>query len=78
MDGLGAGSVSPALAAQPAGYIEAQLNAWRDGDRRADPLGLMTGLAKRLTPAEIKAVAAYYASRPANVPIPANAQGARR
>mgnify|MGYP002336297804 CR=1 FL=1 len=69
VDGLGVGSVAPALAAQSAGYIEAQLKGWRAGDRHGDPLGLMAGIAKRLTRAEIKAVATYYAARPLSAPL---------
>jgi cytochrome c553 len=67
-DGLGSGSVAPALAGQSARYLAAQLDGWRDGDRRGDPQGLMGAIAKRLTPAEIKAVAAYYAAQPAGPP----------
>ena len=78
VDGLGAGAVAPALAAQSAGYIEAQLNGWRDGDRRGDPLSLMAGIAKRLTPAEIKEVAAYYAARPLSTPLNPSTQDPRR
>jgi cytochrome c553 len=59
-DGMGVGAVSPALAGQSAAYIEAQLVNWSDGDRKGDPLGLMTGIAKALSPKDRKAVAAYY------------------
>lgn len=64
--GTGVGSQFPRLAGQPAPYLAAQLNAWRDNTRKNDPLGLMANVAHRLTPAQITAVAAYYAALPAN------------
>lgn len=63
-DGLGVGAVSPPLAGQSATYIEAQLIDWSDGDRTGDPLGLMTGIARRLNATDRKSVAAYYGSLP--------------
>ena len=67
--GAGVGAWFPRLAGQPAVYLAAQLNSWRDGTRKTGPLGLMSAIAHRLTPAQITAVAAYYAALPAN---PAN------
>ena len=76
-DGLGVGATSPALAGQSAAYIEAQLVDWSSGARSGDPLGLMTGIARRLRPEDRKNVAAYYASlrtRPVTAPSVAKAR----
>ncbi|MDN5926007.1 MAG: c-type cytochrome [Hyphomicrobiales bacterium] len=61
--GIGVGTVFPKLAGQSAAYIEKQLNDWKAGSRTNDPLALMAGVAKKLDDDQIKAVAAYYASR---------------
>lgn len=55
----------PQLAAQNKEYLEAQLHAFRDRSR-ADPhaQAYMWGMASQLTDANIKALAAYYASLP--------------
>lgn len=63
--GHGVGVHFPALAGQYASYMARQLNAWRDGTRSNDPQALMKGIAQRLSPADIAAVAAYFASLPA-------------
>lgn len=60
--GVGVGSAFPPLANQPASYLVAQLNGWRDGTRRNDPNDLMGHVAKSMTAEEIKAVADYFAS----------------
>ena len=67
--GSGVGSTFPRLAGQSALYIKNQFDAWRSGARHNDPLGLMAGIAKKLDPAEIDNIAAYYAAMP-NVPAP--------
>lgn len=67
--GLGVGTAFPRLAGQPASYLAAQLDAWRQGTRNNDPLHLMRNIARQLTPAQITAVAAYYASLSANPPV---------
>ncbi|WP_060479904.1 MULTISPECIES: c-type cytochrome [Pseudomonas] len=59
--GSGVGEHFPPLAGQPAAYLMAQLNAWRDGSRSNDPNQLMVGVAKAMTDAEVKAVAEYFA-----------------
>ncbi|AIN59120.1 cytochrome c [Pseudomonas soli] len=59
--GSGVGEHFPPLAGQPAGYLVAQLNAWRDGSRSNDPNQLMVDVAKAMTDAEVKAVADYFA-----------------
>lgn len=61
-DAQGAGERFPPLAGQHATYVEKQLNAWREGQRSSDPIGLMTSVAVRLSAADVKAVAAYLAA----------------
>ena len=51
----------PNLAAQRAGYIEAQLKALKDGTRKAP---IMNAIAAQLNPADMANVAAYFASLP--------------
>ncbi|MBA3057219.1 MAG: c-type cytochrome [Gammaproteobacteria bacterium] len=60
--GLGVGAVFPQIAGQSATYITSQLQAWQAGTRKNDPLGLMHGIALKLSPTDIGAVAAYYGS----------------
>lgn len=59
--GVGVGEHFPALAGQPAAYLAAQLNAWRDGSRQNDPNRLMASVAKAMTTDEVQAVAQYFA-----------------
>lgn len=49
----------PRLAGQHAEYTEAQLRAFRNGERRNDPNRMMRAIAAKLSDAEIKAVAEY-------------------
>ena len=49
----------PALAGQHAAYIEAQLWAFKKGDRTTDNNGVMRNAVKLMTEKEIKAVAQY-------------------
>ncbi|MEE7459741.1 cytochrome c [Methylorubrum populi] len=72
--GQGVGAVFPALAGQPAAYAAAQLAAWKNKTRANDPLGLMAGVAEKLTDDEAAAVSAYYAS----LPVPATRNGGPR
>jgi cytochrome c553 len=51
----------PAVAGQFADYIEAQLKAFRAGERANDPNRMMRVTAARMSDAEIKAVADYIA-----------------
>jgi cytochrome c553 len=73
-DGVGLPPVYPYLAGQYANYLEAQLRAWKAGQRGGGQGSLiMEHIAKRLTDEEIKAVSVYYASlRPRSV-TPENA-----
>jgi cytochrome c553 len=81
-DGLGVNSLAPPLAGQRADYIERQMIRFRQNERRDDPLGLMRGIASHLSMAEIRAVAAYYATLPARAAAPGaakpNVSGVRR
>jgi cytochrome c553 len=61
-NGQGVGTMFPRIAGQSAAYIEAQLQAWKDGTRANDPLSLMKDIAAKLDDNQIKAVANYYAS----------------
>ena len=49
----------PALGGQHASYVEAQLRAFRSGERRTDPDQQMRNVAERLSDEEIIAVASY-------------------
>jgi cytochrome c553 len=61
--GKGVATHFPAIATQSASYVISQLNNWKNGTRHNDPLGLMKAVAERLSDEEMKAVAAYLASR---------------
>jgi cytochrome c553 len=58
----GVGTTFPALAGQHASYLVAQLNAWKEGIRKNDPLELMHGIGSRLDEEQIKAVGAYLST----------------
>ncbi len=62
-NGSGVGSVFPPLARQPAGYIAAQLQAWKEGTRKGEPLGLMQAIAGRLSEQDMHGVADYFAGQ---------------
>ena len=75
--GIGVGTTFPRLAGQPKAYLAAQLVAFQKGSRANDPLHLMRNVASQLSTAQIDAVAAYFASLPANptsLPVPGAAQ----
>jgi cytochrome c553 len=57
--GVSVSEAIPNLAAQRAGYIEAQLKALKDGSRKAP---IMNAIAAQLAPEEMANVAAYFAS----------------
>jgi thiosulfate dehydrogenase len=71
--GAGVGAAFPPLAGQPAAYIEAQLNAWKNGKRSPGPLALMPAVASKLSDADIHAVAQYYAQQQPQAELPASA-----
>jgi len=54
-------AVYPVLSGQNAEYAADQLRYFRSGERANDPNGVMRGIAKRLTDAEIEAVSSYMA-----------------
>jgi len=60
--GSGVGEHFPPLAGQPASYLVAQLNGWRDGSRSNDPNQLMVGVAKAMTDDEVVAIAEFFAN----------------
>ena len=55
----------PNLAGQRAGYVEAQLKAFKDGARKAP---IMNAIAAQLSAADVTNVAAYFASLPGAPP----------
>ena len=63
----------PNLAAQRAGYIEAQLKALKEGTRKAP---IMNAIAAQLSPDEIANVAAYFAALPGAGPAAKSEQWA--
>ncbi|HEU0282488.1 MAG TPA: c-type cytochrome [Gallionella sp.] len=54
-------NVFPVISGQTKDYIVKQLNDFRSGDRHNDPAGMMGSVAKKMTPAEIDAVAEFVA-----------------
>ena len=60
-NGRGEPLTAPYLAGQHQIYIAAQLEAWQKGTRHNDSGDQMAGLAKRLSPADVDAVASYFA-----------------
>jgi thiosulfate dehydrogenase len=58
----------PPLTGQTSAYLAAQLAAFKAGTRHGDALGLMDGIASKLTDADIQAVSAYFASQPGALP----------
>ena len=65
--GMGEGPLLPRLAGQSREYFTDQMNAFRNGSRHNDDVGVMRAFSQRLTDAEIQALAAYYAG-PAPAP----------
>lgn len=63
--GRGVGPDFPALAGQSATYLANQLTALKTGARPPGPMGLMAVVAKKLSDAELRAVAEHYAALPA-------------
>jgi cytochrome c553 len=59
--GAGLPSQYPRLGGQHAEYTEAQMKAWRSGERANDPNAMMRSVAARLTDREIAAVSDYIA-----------------
>lgn len=68
MQGEGVAPGFPALAGQQPDYLFAQLAAWHAGERGNSPQQLMDGIARRMNPDDMRAVADYLGSLP---PVPA-------
>ena len=62
--GVGVGANFPALAGQSSVYLANQLQAWQKGTRDAGPMGLMGAIAKKLSDADVHAVADYFSQQP--------------
>jgi cytochrome c553 len=60
-NGAGVPAQFPRLAGQHADYTEAQMKAWRTGERANDPNQMMRMVASKLSDREIKAVSDYIA-----------------
>lgn len=63
--GISTGDTFPNLAAQKAGYVEAQLRAFRDGDRSN---ALMNAVAASLSDTDIENLAAHFSGLPGAEP----------
>ena len=63
--GRGVGPDFPPLVGQSAGYLANQLTAWKTGARPPGPMGLMAVVAKKLTEADVLAIAEHYSALPA-------------
>jgi len=59
--GAGVGAHFPAIAKLSASYMQEQIDAWKKGSRPPGPLGLMEGIAKKLSSDDVNAIAQYYA-----------------
>jgi cytochrome c553 len=73
MSGEGVAPGFPALAGQKPDYIFAQLAAWHAGERGNSPQKLMEGIAQRMHPQDMRAVADYLGAlppRPASPAVP--------
>ena len=60
--GAGVGEHFPAIGKLSASYMQAQVDAWKNGTRPAGPLGLMESIAKKLSADDVAAIAQYYAA----------------
>ena len=64
-NGEGVAPGFPALAGQKSDYIFAQLAAWHAGERKNSPQALMDGIARSMSPQDMRSVADYLGSLPA-------------
>jgi len=67
--GSGEPPTYPYLAGQNSAYLKSSLSAWKSGARNTDPTQQMPAIAKRLSDADITAVAEFYAAQPAPPPL---------
>lgn len=68
--GQGIGPANPAIGGQPAAYLRHQIEQWRRGQRRSDPLNVMLRISQLLTPSEAADLSAYGATLPGDVSSP--------
>jgi cytochrome c553 len=61
-NGISANPIYPNLAGQQAAYTEAQLKAFKSGERKSGNAAIMAPMAMPLTDADMANLAAYYAS----------------
>ena len=71
---MGVAPAIPALIGMPRDYLNAQLGAWRTGNRRAAEPDCMAQVAKLLNPGDISALSHWLAA----LPVPAGAKPAVR
>jgi cytochrome c553 len=62
---MGVAPSIPGLLGMPRDYLNAQLGAWKSGNRRAQAPDCMAQVARALTPDDISAVSAWLAAQPA-------------
>ena len=62
---MGVAPSIPGLLGMPRDYLNAQLGAWKNGNRRAQAPDCMAQVATALTPDDISAVSAWLAAQPA-------------
>ena len=68
--GQGLGPANPAIGGQPAPYLYHQIEQWRHGKRRSDPLNVMLRISQLLTPSEAADLSAYAARLPGDPSSP--------
>jgi cytochrome c553 len=72
VNGVSVSEVTPNLAAQRAGYLEAQMKAYKDGARKlpgaTSPTAIMSAMATQLSADDVANVSAYFASLPGATP----------
>lgn len=78
VNGEGGGPANPPLAGQPPAYLASQLHAWREGRRYNDPLGKMREISRRLSEAEVAALARYAAGLRPRLEDPVASPATRR
>jgi len=61
---MGVAPAIPALIGMPRDYLNAQLGAWRTGNRHANAPDCMAQVAQRLAPADISALSQWLAAQP--------------
>ena len=69
---MGVAPAIPAIVGMPRDYLNAQLGAWRTGNRHANAPDCMAQIAQALAPADISALSQWLAAQP----IPAGAKPA--